>query len=516
MAEYKNALISVYDKTGIEELAAFLSQNGVRLISSGGTKKYLEQKGFSVTAVEEITEFPEMLEGRVKTMHPKILGGILAKRIPDHALQLQQQKIEYIDFVIVNLYPFEDTVADPECSMEQAVEQIDIGGPSLLRAAAKNFKYTTVIYKPEQYNGFIRELKGNGIQTTEKFRLQCVVKVFRHTARYNTLIAEYLGKLSGETAQIPDELVVQGKKVQDLRYGENPHQAAGFYKSGRQNPLGNFKQLHGKELSFNNILDLNAAYNIINEFEKNFCVILKHNNPCGAAEGLRPAELFKEALSADPVSAFGGIIGFNCRVDKNAAEEIAKIFTECILAPDYDEQALQVLQKKKNVRILCYQKPPAGMDSIEIKTVSGGWLLQQQDQGIVKRDDCRVVSHRQPSESEWQAMLFGWKIVKHVKSNAVVFVNINKVVGVGAGQMSRVDSTELAVRKAANAQQDLSNSVVASDAFFPFRDGIEALAQAGATAVIQPGGSIRDEEVIEAANQNNLAMVFTGIRHFKH
>jgi len=512
----KRALLSVYDKTGIVALANFLKDNNFDIISSGGTQKHLEENGIETIAIESVTGFPEMLNGRVKTLHPKILAGVLAKRIAEHQQQLDSHQINTIDIIVVNLYPFEETTKKENCTLEEAIEQIDIGGPTLLRSAAKNHEYTTVLCSPQQYEDFISDYTENDENTSLKYRENCAVKVFQATSRYDTLIADYLNSDKNETADYPAVNSLYGKKVQDLRYGENPHQKAAFYAFEETAPLFNFEQLHGKELSYNNILDLNAALSLINEFSDTVSVILKHNNPCGAGTGDTVNEAFQKALSTDSLSAFGGIIGFNDLVDLETAESISKSFFECIIAPGFSEEALNKLQKKKNLRLIVFDPKIKDAYPDEIRIVHGGFLTQNKDKGSVDIRSCEVVSKRKPTDAEFQALDFSWKIVKHVKSNAIVFAEKDRLIGVGAGQMSRVDSTDLAVMKANNAGLTIKGTVVASDAFFPFRDAIESLAKAGATAVIQPGGSIRDEEVIQAANENNIAMIFTKMRHFKH
>jgi phosphoribosylaminoimidazolecarboxamide formyltransferase/IMP cyclohydrolase len=512
----KKAILSVYDKTGLDNLAKELENFNIKMVSSGGTHKFLENAGVKAETVEEITGYPHILGGRVKTLHPVIFGGILAKRTEDHLADLRAHGIEGIDLVVVNLYPFEQTIAQPGCTMEQAIEQIDIGGPSLIRAAAKNYKYLTVITSPDDYDAFIEELKMNNGSTSEAFRLKCARKAFQHVARYNTIISDYLGIQMEEESVFPDEFTCQGKRLQQLRYGENPHQTAAFYSSSNQPPLGEFRQLHGKELSYNNILDLDSALKLVLEFEEPAIVILKHNNPCGAARGGNIVEVYKDALATDPVSAFGGIVGFSTTVTTEVAQLMSEHFFECILAPDYESGALEILQKKKNIRLITYKKDRTCLNRVQIRTVTGGLLVQAEDTLNVNIREKEIKTEREPTEYEWKALEFAWKVVKHVRSNAIVFATDKQLVGVGAGQMSRVDSTDLAVQKAKNAGLSLAGTVVASDAFFPFRDGIESLAKSGATAVIQPGGSIRDDEVINAAEEYKLAMVFTGKRHFKH
>jgi len=512
----KRALISVYDKTGVVDLVKFLEENEFEIISSGGTKKYLEDNGISSLSVESVTGFPEMLEGRVKTLHPKILAGVLAKRIAEHEQQLTEHDINTIDIIVVNLYPFEETIKEENCTWEKAIEQIDIGGPTLLRSAAKNHLYTTVLCSPSQYQEFVSNYKENESDTSLEFRRKCAAAVFQTTSGYDGLIANYLNNDDLETDSSSEINSLNGYKVQDLRYGENPHQKAAFYTFAEKTPLFNFEQLHGKELSYNNILDLNAALSVINEFSDTFSVILKHNNPCGAGIGKTANEAFQKALSTDPLSAFGGIIGFNELVDLETAESISKSFFECIVAPGFSDEALSRLQKKKNLRLIVFDPKVVDNYPDEIRIVHGGFLTQNKDKGSVELKSCEVVTKRKPTDAEFQALDFSWKIVKHVKSNAIVFAEKDRLIGVGAGQMSRVDSTDIAVMKAKNSDLSIKGTVVASDAFFPFRDAIESLAKAGATAIIQPGGSIRDEEVIQAANENDIAMIFTNMRHFKH
>jgi phosphoribosylaminoimidazolecarboxamide formyltransferase / IMP cyclohydrolase len=512
----RRALLSVYNKTGIVELAKFLKENKFEIISSGGTQKHLEKNGIKTISIESITGFPEMLNGRVKTLHPKILGGVLAKRIAEHEEQLKTHDINTIDLIVVNLYPFEATITKENCTFDDAIEQIDIGGPTLLRSAAKNHKYITVLSSPDQYNHFRTDFSENNGNTSLHFRKQCAVKVFQKTCQYDAIIADYFNAEIKDSEDYPSSISFKGKKVQDLRYGENPHQKAAFYTFGESLPLYNYQQLHGKELSYNNILDLSAALAVILEFSDKVSVILKHNNPCGVGTADTVNEAFLKALSTDPLSAFGGIIGFNDLVDLETAESISKSFFECIIAPAYSEEALDKLQKKKNLRLIAFDPNIKDTFFDEIRIVPGGFLVQNKDTGKIDIRSCEIVSKRKPSESEFQALDFSWKIVKHVKSNAIVFAEKDRLIGVGAGQMSRVDSTDLAVMKAKNSGLSTKGAVVASDAFFPFKDAIESLAKAGATAVIQPGGSIRDEEVIQAANENNIAMIFTKMRHFKH
>jgi len=512
----KKAIISVSDKTGIEKLAKFLSDKGVEIISSGGTHKVIENSGISVKQVSDVTGFPEILDGRVKTLHPIIFSGILARRNEEHLSQLDEQKIDPIDLIIVNLYPFEETIAKKETTILEAVENIDIGGPSLIRAAAKNYQDTTVVVSPDQYDDLMSEIENNENQTSLEFRQQCAIRAFEHTARYNALISDYLKDSFKEEKSFSKELTLAGTKINDLRYGENPHQKAAFYSFSQNNPLNNFKQLHGKELSYNNLLDLDSALSIVKEFDENFVVIIKHTNPCGAAVGKTLLDAYKTALESDSLSAFGGIVGITGEVDVYLAEEISGHFFECIIAPSFTEEALAILQKKKNLRLLTYQPQKKDLFDYQVRTITDGFLVQSKDQAHMDLRQAEIATKRSPTEKEWKALSFAWKLVKHVHSNAIIYTTDNQLIGVGAGQMSRVDAAELAVKKAEQAKHSTNDTVCASDAFFPFKDGVEALAKAGITAVVQPGGSIRDEEVIEAANKHNLAMILTKMRHFKH
>jgi len=511
----KKAIISVSDKTGIEELAKFLTDNGVEIISSGGTYKVLENAGITVTQVSDVTGFPEILDGRVKTLHPIIFSGILARRNEEHLSQLVEQKIDPIDLIIVNLYPFEETIAKKETLLEEAVENIDIGGPSLIRAAAKNYLYTTVLVSPDQYDDLISDIENNKNKTSREFRQKCAIRAFEHTARYNALISDYL-KNAFDEKSFPEELTLAGRKINDLRYGENPHQKAAYYSFSQRNPLNDIKQLHGKELSYNNLIDLDAALSIVKEFDENFIVIIKHTNPCGAAVGDTLLDAYKTALNSDSLSAFGGIVGVSGEVDAPLAEEMSGHFFECIIAPGFTDDALALLQKKKNLRLLTYLPQRKDLFSYQVRTITDGFLVQSKDLAQIDIEKAKVATKRSPTEKEWKALSFAWKLVKHVHSNAIIYTTDNQLIGVGAGQMSRVDAAELAVKKAEQAKHSTKDTVCASDAFFPFKDGVEALAKAGITAVVQPGGSIRDEEVIEAANAHNLAMVLTEMRHFKH
>jgi phosphoribosylaminoimidazolecarboxamide formyltransferase/IMP cyclohydrolase len=509
----KRAILSVYDKANIEKLGHFLVENGYEIVSSGGTYKLLSEKGIAVKKVSSVTNFPEILGGRVKTLHPNIHAGILARREADHLEELSNLGLTEIDLVVVNLYPFEDTIAKEGTTFDEAIEQIDIGGPTMIRSAAKNHKYVTVLSNPDQYETFIDEYSKNDGIISETFRKDCAAKVFATMANYNAAIAEYFTK---DDEELSEQFVLSGKKVQSLRYGENPHQNAAVYQSGTEYLLGDFKQIQGKELSFNNFLDLQAAMVINSEFTLPACTIIKHNNPCGVAVGDNLVHAHKMARSTDETSAFGGIIALNGEVEIKLAEDIYPFFTECIVAPSFSDEALRFFSKKKNLRLLTFDPAKFDKPEIDIKKLSGGFLIQSADRIKTNIKDAKVVTKRAPNEDEWKALDFVWNVTRHVKSNAIVFANHTQTLGIGAGQMSRVDSTEVAIQKSKNAGLSLVNSVVGSDAFFPFKDSIEALAKAGAKAIIQPGGSIRDEEVIEAADKAGIAMVFTGIRHFKH
>jgi len=519
MGKIRRAIISVSNKKGVVSFAKSLAEMGVEILSTGGTSKILRENGISVKDISEYTGFPEMLDGRVKTLHPKIHGGILGQRSkPEHLEKMREHGILPIDLVAVNLYPFEETTAKEDCTLEEAIENIDIGGPTMLRSAAKNYPDVTVVVDPEDYEIIISELKEKGeISLDTNFKL--AKKVFQHTARYDASISNYLGQMENgkKLYKFPETFTLQVKKVQDLRYGENPHQMAAFYREYimEEPSVSNSIQLHGKELSFNNILDLDSAFETVKEFEEPACVIIKHNNPCGVAISNRLVDSYIKARDCDPVSAFGGVVGFNRPVDEETAKELTEIFLEVIIAPGFDPKALEILKRKKDLRIL--QSPPLSSPfrrgGIDLKKVVGGLLVQDRDIGTVPMDKWKVVTKRKPTEDELKAMAFGWKVAKHVKSNAIVLCREDRTIGIGAGQMSRVDSTRLAVMK---ARSSTKGCVLASDAMFPFRDGVDTGAEAGATAIIQPGGSIRDDEVIQAADEYNIAMVFTGMRHFRH
>ncbi len=520
MGKIKRAIVSVSDKSGVVSFAKGLSQMGVEILSTGGTAKTLRENGIRVMDISEYTGFPEMLDGRVKTLHPKVHGGLLGQRSkPEHVRKMNEHGILPIDLVAVNLYPFEATVAKEGCSLEEAIENIDIGGPTMIRSAAKNYPDVTVVVDPGDYDVVLSELKEKGeISLETNFRL--AKKVFQHTARYDGAISNYLGQIEKgkKIYEFPETFSFQVKKAQELRYGENPHQRAAFYREPllTEPSVSNAIQLQGKELSFNNILDLDSAYETVKEFEEIATVIIKHNNPCGVAISAKNlVDAYRKARECDPVSAFGGVVGFNRVVDRETAKEMAEIFLEAIIAPGYSPEALEILKAKKDLRIL--QTPPLTSFVIQrgfdLRKVVGGLLVQDRDLGKVPMDQWKVVTKRKPTEEEKRAMAFGWKVAKHIKSNAIVLVREDRTIGIGAGQMSRVDSTRLAVMK---AQSSTKGTVLASDAMFPFRDGVDAGTEAGATAIIQPGGSIRDDEVIAAANEYHIAMVFTGMRHFRH
>ena len=514
----KRALVSVSDKNGIVELCQALHTAGIEILSTGGTAKLLAEKNIPVTEVSKHTGFPEMMDGRVKTLHPKIHGGILGRRGLDDAV-MQQHGITPIDLVVVNLYPFEATVAKANCSLDDAIENIDIGGPAMVRATAKNYAYVTIVVNPDDYSRVMTEIKSGGITAATRFDL--AIKAFEHTAKYDGLIANYLGRIQSDGSKVdfPRTFNLQFEKVQEMRYGENPHQKAAFYKEARPSEVSvaTAKQIQGKELSYNNMADTDAALECVKTFDDIACVIVKHANPCGVAIGNSVMQAYDLAYKTDPTSAFGGIIAFNRALDRDVAAEIIKRqFVEVIIAPSVTDAAKSVLKDKANVRVLeCGQwgKPVPGLD---FKRVNGGLLVQDRDLGMVKVSDLKVVSKRQPTDHEMSDLMFAWKVAKYVKSNAIVYVKNKMTIGVGAGQMSRVYSAKIAGIKAADEKLEVKGSVMASDAFFPFRDGIDAAHAAGITAVIQPGGSMRDEEVIAAANERGVVMVLTGVRHFRH
>ena len=516
----KQALISVSDKTGILDLAQQLVHRGIAILSTGGTAKLLRDAGIAVTEVSDYTGFPEMLDGRVKTLHPKIHAGILARDdLTEHQQAMQQSAIPNIELVIVNLYPFKQTIEKPDCSLEDAIENIDIGGPTMVRAAAKNYRKVTVVTDPADYDLLVRELNQNNGSTHLDTRFALAKKAFTHTACYDSAISNYLTALdqSNQRRDFPDALNLNFNIVQHLRYGENPHQNAAFYRDETPTPgsLANYRQLQGKELSFNNIADTDAAWECVKTFDRPACVIIKHANPCGIAVAENTLNAYRLAFATDPTSAFGGIIAFNRSIDQATAEDILKQFVEVVIAPEITAQAQQVFAQKNNIRVLVVPLQ-AGAHTYDLKRVGGGLLVQTPDTKNISAADLTVVTQAKPTPQQLDDLLFAWRAAKFVKSNAIVFCRNGQTVGIGAGQMSRVDSARIASIKAQQASLVLTGSVVASDAFFPFRDGLDVVVQAGATAVIQPGGSIRDNEVIAAADEQGIAMVFTGIRHFRH
>jgi len=513
LLKIRRALLSVSNKEGIVELAAELHRLGVEIISTGGTHALLTSSNIPARQVSDITGFPEILDGRVKTLHPAVHAGLLAVLDnPLHRKQLDEHHIQPIDLVVVNLYPFEETIGKNGVSLEEAIEQIDIGGPAMLRSAAKNYRFSCVVANPKKYSGIIAELRERNGSISEETCLTLAKEVFQHTAHYDSIIAEYLQRSGGEQNHFPETFTVSLKKIADLRYGENPHQAAALY--GKFEHC--FRKLHGKELSYNNIIDITAAANLLAEFAEPTAVIIKHTNPCGVGKGSTIAEAYRRAATTDPKSAFGGIVAVNRPLDMKTADLINQIFTEIIIAPSFPPDVLEYLEKKKERRLIQQTGDVRSVIEVDIRTVTCGLLLQAPDNVRISAEELKVVTERKPTEDEMEAMLFAWKVAKHVKSNAIVYAEKDCTIGIGAGQMSRIDSSKLAVRKAQDAGLSLAHTVVASDAFFPFADGLIEAVKAGATAVIQPGGSVRDDEVIKAANDNNIAMAFTGVRHFKH
>jgi phosphoribosylaminoimidazolecarboxamide formyltransferase/IMP cyclohydrolase len=516
----QRAILSVTDKTGLVDFAKQLAGLKVELISTGGTAKMLRESGVPVRDISDLTGFPEMMDGRVKTLHPKVHGGILHVRgNPAHVAAAREHGILPIDMVVVNLYAFEKTTAKPGVHFDEVIENIDIGGPSMVRSAAKNFRDVAIVTSPGDYDGIAKELAASGGELSLATRWRLAKKAFFTTAAYDAVIASTLAQISlsddqqfhlPEASAMPIALRISMNKTADLRYGENPHQRAAMYSDSSGEGVANGRQLQGKELSFNNIVDLQAAWDLAQEFEETVCAIIKHTNPCGTATGATLREAYLRALEADPVSAFGGVIGVNRVIDGAAAEEMAKLFVEAIAAPGFDPAALEKFSAKKNLRLL---EVKSSRSPWSLKHVSGGMLLQYVDSRPLMPADLKVVSKRQPTEAEMRSLLFAWKVCKHVKSNAIVYARDGQSVGVGAGQMSRVDSCKIGAMKAI---LPLKGTVAASDAFFPFPDGVEEIARAGATAVIQPGGSMRDPEVIQVADRLGLAMVFTGVRHFRH
>ncbi len=548
LRKIKRALISVSDKTGILEFAKSLREFGVEIISTGGTAKSFRENGIEVTEVAEITNFPEMMDGRVKTLHPKIHGAFLALRDNEnHVESMNEHGIEPIDLVVVNLYPFQETIAKEDVSLAEAVENIDIGGPAMIRSASKNWRDVAVVTDVKLYDGILEELKENDGSLSLKTRQRLATLAYTRTASYDLAISSYLAKQlsnadleflepfnplgnliiiesseifeetieDSESEDLPEFETIELEKVTDLRYGENPHQKAAIYESNESGGIAKAEQLHGKEMSFNNYVDAEAAWNLVQDFEELAVAIIKHTNPSGVGTGANNEEAYRRALSTDPVSAFGGIVAFNRKVDAKVAKSVNEVFTEVVVAPDFDEDALEIFKTKKNLRVLRVEKSESE-NNLEYKQISGGFLVQSKDIYRVSESDLKFVTERKPSNEELRALLLAWKVCKHVKSNAIVFANETRTIGVGAGQMNRVDSVRIAAMRAERFDLTLKNSALASDAFFPFRDNVDEAAGFGVSAIIQPGGSIKDNESIEAANEHNIVMVFTGIRHFKH
>ncbi|MBI1941184.1 MAG: bifunctional phosphoribosylaminoimidazolecarboxamide formyltransferase/IMP cyclohydrolase [Acidobacteria bacterium] len=517
MKKIQRALISVSDKTGVAEFAAGLAALGVEIVSTGGTAGLLRDKGLKVRDVSELTGFPEVLDGRVKTLHPKVHGGLLAMRSNlRHQEQVKAHGIEFIDLVAVNLYPFERTAAKPGVKFEELIENIDIGGPSMIRSAAKNFEDVTVIVEAADYASVLGEMQKNDGCVSRQTRARLARQAFAATAAYDGAISTTLQKWVD--GALPENLHLNFRKFTDLRYGENPHQKAALYlnPAAGERGLAWARQLQGKELSFNNLVDLEAAWRLVNEFDEPTTAIIKHTNPCGIASGSTLSESYARALQVDPVSAFGSVIAFNRELDGATAEALAKLFVEAVAAPGYESEALAKLSGKKNLRLMDMSTTPGDEYGLQLKSIGGGLLVQSPDTQGANSAEWKCATERQPTDEEKRALVFGWRVVKHVKSNAIVFARDGVVEGVGAGQMSRVDSVKLAATKARELGHSLEGTVLASDAFFPFPDGVEEAAKAGATAVVQPGGSVRDQEVIAAANRLGLAMLFTGVRHFRH
>jgi phosphoribosylaminoimidazolecarboxamide formyltransferase/IMP cyclohydrolase len=517
MRKVSRALISVSDKAGVAELAAGLAEMGVELLSTGGTAKLLREKGLKVRDVAELTGFPEILDGRVKTLHPKVHGGLLAIRSnPQHQAQVKEHGIEYIDMVVVNLYPFQKTAARPGVSLEELIENIDIGGPSMIRSAAKNFEDVTVLVDSADYPAVLEELRKQGGEISRATRARLARRAFATTAAYDGAISTTLQKMANGV--LPETLHLNYRKLADLRYGENPHQKAALYRnpSAAGRGLAAAPQLQGKELSFNNLVDLEAAWRLVCEFDNPTTAIIKHTNPCGVATAATLVESYQRALEVDPVSAFGSVIAFNQPVDGPAAEALSKLFVEAVVAPGFDAAALERLSGKKNLRLIDMSATAGDDYGLQFKVLGGGLLVQTPDNLPVQPALWKCATERQPTAEELEALVFAWRIVKHVKSNAIVYARAGVLVGVGAGQMSRVDSVKLGAAKARELKHSLQGTALASDAYFPFPDGVEEAARAGITSVVQPGGSVRDNEVIAAANAHGLAMLLTGVRHFSH
>lgn len=520
MSVVKRALVSVSNKTGVIEFCKELQKLGISILSTGGTASLLKQQGIEVTDVSDYTGFPEIMDGRVKTLHPKVHGGLLGRRGQDDAV-MQKHGIEPIDLVVVNLYPFEATVSRPDCTLAEAIENIDIGGPTMIRSAAKNHAYVAVLVDTNDYAPVLAELKANNCTLADATRFRLAKKVFAHTANYDASVSNYLGSITGDNQyqNYPDTYTMQFRKAQDLRYGENPHQTAAFYRDNLSpsGTLASAKQLQGKELSYNNIADTDAALECVSGLSEPACVIVKHANPCGVAISDSILDAYEKAYKTDTVSAFGGIIAFNRKLDAVTAKTIIdRQFVEVIIAPEIDDDVLAVTASKQNVRILINGYRESPIQQLELKRVSGGLLIQDSDNGVIGPADLKIVSKRKPTPQELTDLLFTWHVAKYVKSNAIVYGKDRQTIGIGAGQMSRVYSARIAAIKAEDSGLIVKGSVMASDAFFPFRDGIDSAAKVGIAAVIQPGGSMRDEEVIAAADEHGMAMVFTGMRHFRH
>ncbi|RTZ92669.1 MAG: bifunctional phosphoribosylaminoimidazolecarboxamide formyltransferase/inosine monophosphate cyclohydrolase [Deltaproteobacteria bacterium] len=519
MSDVQRALISVSNKAGIVEFAKELAAMQIEIISTGGTAAMLQKNGVPVVEISDYTGFPEIMDGRVKTLHPKIHGGLLALRDnPEHVKIMEEQGIPPIDMVVVNLYPFEETIKKPDCTLEEAIENIDIGGPTMLRSAAKNYRFVTVIIDPGDYETVLKELKENNRQVSDQLKMRLAQKVFTHTARYDSLISTYLDKVCYPETSFPETLFLNFKRKGILRYGENPHQQGSFYVDPTvdEPSIATAESLQGKPLSYNNIMDADAALSTVKEFDETACVIIKHANPCGTAIDRKDDVLaaYKKALACDPVSAFGGIIAINRPLPPELAEALMDHFVEVLIAPDYTDDALKILSKKKDLRILKIPLiTPRRKDLFDLRKVVGGLLLQERDSHSLDIETFKTVTRRAPSEEEIQALKLAWKVCKHVKSNAIVYANAEQIVGVGAGQMSRVDSARFGIEK---ALLEIKGACMASDALIPFRDAVDVAAEAGITAIVQTGGSVRDKEVIAAADEHGMAMVFTGYRHFYH
>ena len=516
-APIQRALISVSNKTGLVEFCRSLTEEfNIEIISTGGTLKVLEEASISAVEISQFTNFPEMMDGRVKTLHPKVHGGILARREQDQEI-MKENNILAIDLVVVNLYPFKETISKADVSLEEAIENIDIGGPSMVRSAAKNNKYVGVVVEPDDYPLILKEMKGNRGSLSQEMRSSLATKAFNHTANYDTVISGYLSSLTEQ--DFPNRIFAKFQKKEVMRYGENPHQKAAFYidETKQGNGLGNAIQLQGKQLSYNNIADTDAALECVKSFEEPTCVIIKHANPCGVATDVDITEAYQKAFDADSTSAFGGIIALNRKLEEKTAQQIIdNQFVEVIIAPGVSSSAQKILSTKENIRVLKMENMENLSSGFKFLSVTDGLLVQEIDNGSISAKDLKIVSSREPTEKEVQDCLFAWKVCKFVKSNAIVYTKNNQTVGIGAGQMSRIDSTQIAASKAKESGFETKGCAMASDAFFPFRDGIDVAASMGISSIIQPGGSIRDDEIIEAANEANMAMIFTGMRHFRH